>query len=133
MALPENIMSRHLVAVLLAASLASAQAQEVVISDNWAAAPINDEQLIKRAVRESIAEERDIDIARSKAAAIPVRYSASSQPAIDKYERFGLMFDDAKVPGCLQSDGLKRQPTFIFVGLLALPFIAVAAARGKCN
>jgi hypothetical protein len=133
MVLPENIMSRHLVAVLLAASLASAQAQEVVISDNWAAAPINDEQLIKRAVRESIAEERDIGIARSKAAAIPVRYSASSQPAIDKYERFGLMFDDAKVPGCLQSDGLKRQPTFIFVGLLALPFIAVAAARGKCN
>lgn len=42
-------------------------------------------------------------------------------------------FDEAKVPDCLHPDGLKLQPTSIFVGLLALPFVAVAKLRGKCN
>ncbi|HEY0064523.1 MAG TPA: hypothetical protein VGC21_20575 [Telluria sp.] len=129
----KNIMSKHCIAMLLAASLSAAQAQEVAIPENWAAAPRNDEELIRRAVRASIVEENELAIARAKAAAIPVRYTASSEPDRDKYERFGDMFDDAKVPGCLQSDALKRQPTFIFGGLLALPFIAVAAVRGKCN
>ena len=41
-------------------------------------------------------------------------------------------FDDAKVPDCLHSEGLKRQPTYFLVGYLALPFIAVAKLRGKC-
>lgn len=41
-------------------------------------------------------------------------------------------FIEAKVPDCLHSEGLKRQPTFIFTGYLALPFIAVAKVRGKC-
>ncbi len=42
-------------------------------------------------------------------------------------------FDEAKVPDCLHSDGLKNQPTFFLAGLLALPFVAVAKLRGKCN
>ena len=46
-------------------------------------------------------------------------------------------FTDAKVPDCLHKDGLKRQPPrigfFVFKGVLALPFVALAAARGKCN
>ncbi|MYM26682.1 hypothetical protein GTP46_29130 [Duganella sp. FT135W] len=41
-------------------------------------------------------------------------------------------FIEAKVQDCLHSDGLKRQPTFLLTGYLALPFIAVAKARGKC-
>lgn len=41
-------------------------------------------------------------------------------------------FIEAKVPDCLHSDGLKRQPTFLLAGYLALPFIAVAKVRGKC-
>lgn len=126
-------MLKQLLCVLLAVSVGAASAQDAVVSENWAAAPINDEQLIKRAVRESIQEEKEIAIAQSKAAAIPVRYFASSHPEMGRYERFAEQFDDAKVPGCLGPDGLKRQPTFIFGGLLALPFLAVAAIRGKCN
>lgn len=41
-------------------------------------------------------------------------------------------FIQAKVPDCLHSEGLKRQPTFLLTGYLALPFIAVAKVRGKC-
>lgn len=41
-------------------------------------------------------------------------------------------FIEAKVPDCLHSEGLKRQPTFFLAGYLALPFIAVAKVRGKC-
>lgn len=41
-------------------------------------------------------------------------------------------FIEAKVPDCLHSDGLKRQPTFLLTGYLALPFIVVAKVRGKC-
>jgi hypothetical protein len=40
---------------------------------------------------------------------------------------------DAKTPDCLHADGLKFQPTFIFAGILALPFIGIAALRGKCK
>lgn len=41
-------------------------------------------------------------------------------------------FNEAKVPDCLHSEGLKRQPTFFLTGLLALPFIPIAKLRGKC-
>ena len=41
-------------------------------------------------------------------------------------------FIEAKVPDCLHSEGLKRQPTFLLTGYVALPFIAVAKLRGKC-
>ncbi len=126
-------MSERLLTLLLAASVAHASAQEPIVPDNWAAAPINDDQLIKRAVRASIEEEKALAFAASKAAAIPQRYTASSEPAMDRYERFAVQFDEAKVPGCLTSGGLKRQPTFIFQGLLALPFIPIAYLRGKCN
>jgi len=40
---------------------------------------------------------------------------------------------EARVPDCLHPDGLKRQPTFFLSGLFALPFVAVAKLRGKCN
>lgn len=42
-------------------------------------------------------------------------------------------FDQAQVPSCLHPDGLKFQPTYVFFGLLALPFVAVAKLRGKCD
>ncbi len=115
-------------------SLASEQSgqQAVVIPKDWAAPP-PDKTLIRRAIKESFEEEKAIAEAESKAKAIPYRFSASSQPDRDKYQKFEESFADAKVPGCLTSQGLKRQPTFIFGGLLALPFIAVAAVRGKCN
>jgi len=55
----------------------------------------------------------------------------------DKYEKFAAAFSEAKVPDCLHPDGLKRQPTNIgpvgVVGMYALPFVAIAKLRGKCN
>ena len=54
-----------------------------------------------------------------------------------KYEQFAAVFAEAKVPDCLHADGLKRQPTGIgplaIGGVYALPFVAIAKLRGKCN
>jgi len=73
-----------------------------------------------------------------------VRAVLDEQPAIprlhepdtlraNQYDRFSRQVEEATVPDCLHSDGLKRQPTFFLSGLLALPFIAVAKVRGKCQ
>jgi hypothetical protein len=132
-------MHMYVAAVMLSAQIAVAAPapppaqQAAVVPENWAAAPPLGKAVIERAIKESFEEEKALAQAQSKAAAIPQRYSASSEPESDKYQRFETTFADAKVPGCLRSDGLKRQSTLIFVGLLALPFIAVAAVRGKCN
>ena len=108
-------------------------AQEAVIPANWAAAPPPEKAVIQRAIKETFEEEKAMAEAQSKAAAIPQRYTMSSQPEQEKYEKFAEGFSEAKVPGCFSSNGLKHQPTYIFSGLLALPFVAVAAIRGKCN
>jgi hypothetical protein len=42
-------------------------------------------------------------------------------------------FIEAKVPDCLHSEGLKRQPTFFLKGILKLPFVPIAYLRGVCN
>jgi len=46
-------------------------------------------------------------------------------------------FDDARVPGCLNTDALKHQPAKIGIvdltGILAVPFWLTAMARGKCQ
>jgi hypothetical protein len=116
------------------ASAAAAVQPAPVVSADWAAPPPPpDKAVIRRAIAQTFAEEKAEAQARSKEAAIPQRYTASSEPERDKYEKFEVAFSEAKVPGCLKPDGLKRQPTFFLSGLLALPFIAVAAARGKCN
>ena len=112
--------------------LAQAHASDPVISPNWAqetapARPRIDsarEEAIREAVREDISE-RDYRDTRSEA------FRA------DGSEKFGREFEEARVPGCLRPDGLKRQPTgwgpFQLGGLLAAPFILVAKVRGKCN
>ncbi len=112
-----------------------ATTHDAVVAENWATAtPVMPEKaIIRRAIKATFQEEKELADAKSKAAAIPRRYFASSQPDQDQYQKFEETFADAKVPGCFKADGLKRQSTFIFKGLLALPFIAVAAVRGKCN
>lgn len=112
---------------------APVMANEAVIAKDWAAAAPPDKALIRRAIKESFEEEKALALAESKEKAIPYRFSASSHIEQDKYQKFEAGFADAKVPGCLSRNGLKRQPTFFLSGLLALPFVAVAAARGKCN
>lgn len=51
----------------------------------------------------------------------------------NQVDKFTRQVDEATVPDCLHADGLKRQPTFFLGGLLALPFVAVAKIRGKCQ
>lgn len=111
----------------------------VALSENWARPVIPPDSVIRRAVRESVIDEREQEdaaaLAASKAAAIPRRYQASSDPdaKLDKYQRFEKGFIEAKVPGCLSKDGLKRQPVILLSGFLALAFVPVAYLRGKCN
>ncbi|MCS0657883.1 hypothetical protein [Massilia terrae] len=80
------------------------------------------DEVVRQAVKETLAaEEKAAEQDRGRAL------------SGDRYENFSRQFDEAKVPGCLRPDGLKNQPTYIFGGLLAAPFVAIAALRGKCN
>jgi hypothetical protein len=50
---------------------------------------------------------------------------------------FAHRMDEARTPSCWRPDALKHQPASIgpigLGGLLALPFLAAAVVRGKCN
>jgi hypothetical protein len=74
-------------------------------------------------------------VAEAMAAEPPPPPLLQSTPAfsVAKSDIMTAAFNEAKVPDCLHSEGLKRQPTFFLGGYLALPFIAVAALRGVCN
>jgi len=76
-----------------------------------------------RAAIEAVPAEKDTGSRRNEADAL------SATP----YEHFSKDFAGARVPDCLHSEGLKRQPTFFLGGVLALPFIAVAKLRGVCR
>jgi hypothetical protein len=83
------------------------------------------DDVIRKAVRETLAER-------------PAKGRVEGMPLSgERYEEFSRQFEEARVPGCLRPDGLKRQPTNIgpigVSGLLALPFVAVAKIRGKCQ
>ena len=80
------------------------------------------DELIRDAVRETLAEP----------VAYPRRHEVDTIRG-NSYSAFSQEFSQARVPDCLHSDGLKRQTTLIFGGILALPFIAVAKLRGVCN
>lgn len=81
-----------------------------------------------------------VDAAISKAVAEALKSEAAPLPYYQSTPAFGsassdimtAAFIEAKVPDCLHSEGLKRQPTYFMSGFLALPFIAVAKLRGKC-
>lgn len=62
----------------------------------------------------------------------PRRYEADTL-SVKPVEKFSKDFANARLPDCLHSDGLRNQPTFFLGGVLALPFIAVAALRGVCR
>jgi hypothetical protein len=84
------------------------------------------DEIIRKAVRDTLAEEPN---------ARPNGSAFRAQP--NRYATFAAIVDDATVPDCLHSDGLKHQPTGIgplqINGLLAIPFVAVAKLRGKCQ
>lgn len=89
------------------------------------------QSMIRDAVRAVLAEEAQVRDALPQPAMQQVTIRA------DKYEHFAAAFAEAKVPDCLRPDGLSRQPTNIgpigVVGVYALPFVAIARLRGKCN
>ncbi|MRW87875.1 hypothetical protein GJ698_27760 [Pseudoduganella sp. FT26W] len=74
-------------------------------------------------------------VADAMAAEVPPPPLLQSAPefSVAKSDIMTAAFIEAKVPDCLHSEGLKRQTTLIFTGYLALPFIPIAALRGKCN
>lgn len=115
---------------MLSALFASALAVQAVpvIPLDWAAekgpAAGGNSQLIRQAVRETLQEQ--------SASEPPRRHEADTLRG-DKYDQFAADFAEARVPDCLRSQGLKRQPTFFLSGILAIPFVAVAKLRGKCN
>lgn len=80
------------------------------------------DEVIRDAIKQTMAEQK-------KDAALRPDKALSA----DRYEQFGREMSDAKIPDCLHSDALKYQPTFIFSGLLAAPFVVIAALRGKCR
>jgi hypothetical protein len=119
-------MRTIVLAGLLTAAAAYAIAQEP-LPDRPAPAPVKptalpSEDAIRAAVRETLAEKPDN----------PRLHEADTYRA-NHYDIFARKVEDATVPDCLHEDGLKRQPTFFLGGLLALPFIAVAKVRGKCQ
>lgn len=117
---------RTIVLAGLLTAAAYAIAQEP-LPDRPAPAPVKptalpSEDAIRAAVRETLAEKPDN----------PRLHEADTYRA-NHYDIFARKVEDATVPDCLHEDGLKRQPTFFLGGLLALPFIAVAKVRGKCQ
>lgn len=111
-----------------AATLAAAQAPAATPP---APAPALTQAMISAAVRDTLAEEKRAQAESGQPAMQQVTIRA------DKYEQFAAAFSEAKVPDCLHPDGLKRQPTNLgpigVVGVYALPFVAIAKLRGKCN
>ncbi|OFA06633.1 hypothetical protein JAB9_07710 [Janthinobacterium sp. HH107] len=119
---------------LCAAVQAGAQALETTpgAGAGAGAAPPLTQSMIRDAVRAVLAEEAQARDALPQPAMQQVTIRADR-----KYEQFSAAFAEAKVPDCLHADGLKRQPTSIgpigIGGVYALPFVAIAKLRGKCN
>ena len=119
-------------AIVLAMTTTLAAAQvPVATPPALAPSPALTQAMISAAVRETLAEEKRAQAESGQPAMQQVTIRA------DKYEQFAAAFSEAKVPDCLHPDGLKRQPTNLgpigVVGVYALPFVAIAKLRGKCN
>ena len=115
--------------ILVLAQLADTQAVPVIAED-WAqrAAGPTREQAVAQAVRETLSDIRSTAQPRDQ---------DGGALRGDSVDQFTALMAEARVPDCLHQDGLKRQPTgigpFAIGGVLALPFVAVAKLRGKCN
>lgn len=119
-----------ILALLMVAQLqAVAQTPAPVVPPDWAEEnmPASDamKKAIREGVRETLAEEDKSETAR--------RYQRDPRYGV-RYGKFSAELEAAPGrPGCLGPNGLSRQDTSIFGGLLALPFLLVAAVTGKCN
>ena len=116
---------------IVLASVATLAVAQAPAATPPAPAPVLTQAMISAAVRDTLAEEKRAQAESGQPAMQQVTIRA------DKYEQFAAAFSEAKVPDCLHPDGLKRQPTNLgpigVVGVYALPFVAIAKLRGKCN
>lgn len=127
----------------------------VVISEDWAAdrkprnppkAPAPATPSAPRQVAVELTDQRIRKAVAQTIAATPDQSSvaANQQEALrapmlsaEQYKTFAKGFAYAKVPYCRGDGGLKFQPPkigpIVFGGLLAIPFVLVAAVRVKCK
>jgi hypothetical protein len=126
-------MTRTLIATILSVHALGAWAAPAPASPQTLepppARPVLTDEVIKKAVREMIAEDpRPVDAGDRRAGAFG---------AVTPYTKMSAAFEQAKVPDCLHDDALKHQPATIgpinVVGPYSLPWVIAAAIRGKCN
>lgn len=124
---------RSVIAALLACcTLAAGAEPSLDLSAKPPAAPVLTDEIIRKAVRETIAEDpRPAPTPTASQQAGVLRATGSME------QRLSTAFEEAKVPDCLHPDALKLQPAHIgpvaVVGPLSLPWIVAAVVRGKCR
>ncbi|MYM39371.1 hypothetical protein [Duganella qianjiadongensis] len=106
-------------------------AAELLLTADLGAAPVLSDELIRKAVRDTVAEDPHPQ-------ALAVRNAAAYGAAtVTVQDRMTTAFNQAKVPDCLHDDALKLQPAYIgpfgVVGPFSLPWVVAAALRGKCR
>lgn len=109
-------------------------AAELVLAEgtpDLSAAPVLSDELIRKAVRDTVAEDPHPQALAARNAAA---YGAAT---VTVQDRMTTAFNQAKVPDCLHDDALKLQPAYIgpfgVVGPFSLPWVVAAALRGKCR
>lgn len=124
---------------------AAPAAQIALISPDWAAADshppgpkpiaaplVLTDKRIKDAVAEIVAAAPDKPAATLSGHAAPAGIVLSADN-----RSLARQIENATVPGCMGGDGLKFQPPqlgpVVFSGVFTLPFLLVAAVRGKCK
>jgi hypothetical protein len=124
-------MKRVVVACLLTAfTLQAAPAQEISVAPPAPLRAQLTDEAIKDAVKQTLAETRTEQ-----------RTLDRTVLSGDQYKKFERKFSEAQVPSCIHPDALRLQPAEIETkdwviglgGILVMPFIIVAAARGKCH
>jgi len=121
--------------LLLTAALCIAAQAEEPKKETYLDAPVTPAQVkALQGHTDPVAQKAVADIVAAEPAPAPTPVQAgvvSLNPA--KQDVMTAAFNEAKVPDCLHSEGLRRQPTFFLSGYLALPFIPIAYLRGLCN
>jgi hypothetical protein len=124
-------MKRLVVACSLTAfTLQAAAAQEAAVAPPAPLRAQLTDEVIRDAVKQTLAE-----------TGIDRRQRDSTVLRGDQYKKFERKFSEAQVPSCIHPDALRLQPAEIETkdwviglgGILVVPFIIVAAARGKCH
>ena len=122
-------------------------APAAVINEDWAAPrPVPPPKPAPAAPAVEPTDERIKEAVAATIAATPDKDSvaANQQEALrapmlsaEQYKTFEKEFAYAQVPYCLGKSALKFQPPrigpIVFGGLLGIPFLLVAAVRGKCK